>query len=97
VAAELAAALSEALSNIVTHDAATVVEVTIAPVGGKLTAQVDDDGHGITRLDRSNGLARMRARAEQLGGTVSWHHNHPDRLDHRLAGPDDPEGELSPG
>ena len=64
--------LKEAIHNAARHAEATRVEVTIARDGSALVATVGDDGRGFDpgAQHEGNGLASMRARAEQAGGTL---------------------------
>jgi len=73
IGAELAqhaeAVLTEAVSNVLRHSGATrlTIEVTVAD---DVCIDVRDDGHGIPADNRrQSGLANMRRRAEQVGGT----------------------------
>ena len=73
IGAELAqhaeAVLTEAVSNVLRHSGATrlTIEVTVAD---EVCIDVRDDGHGIPADNRrQSGLANMRRRAEQVGGT----------------------------
>ncbi|HEY1427012.1 MAG TPA: PAS domain-containing protein [Caulobacteraceae bacterium] len=69
----------EALSNVYRHARATSVSVTLVSRRGALTLRVADDGRGLrrARLVRGAppafqlGIAAMRARVEQLGGTLT--------------------------
>ena len=76
VSADLArhaeAVITEAISNCVRHADASrlTVRVTVADF---LTVEVVDNGRGIPEENtRSSGLANMRQRAEQLGGTCEF-------------------------
>jgi len=63
------AVLTEAVSNVLRHSGAThlTIEITVAD---ELCVDVRDDGHGIPADNqRQSGLASMRRRAEQVGGT----------------------------
>jgi signal transduction histidine kinase len=63
------AVLTEAVSNVLRHSGATrlTIEVTVAD---EVCIDVRDDGHGIPADNqRQSGLANMRRRAEQVGGT----------------------------
>lgn len=66
--------LKEAIHNAARHAAAGRVEITIACDDGALAATVCDDGRGFDPGARGdgngNGLASMRARAVQAGGTL---------------------------
>ena len=63
----------EALMNVLKHSSATTVAVRLGVVGGELHMELTDDGIGVmpgtTRRDAGVGLASMRERAEELGGS----------------------------
>jgi signal transduction histidine kinase len=63
----------EALANIGRHARAQNVSVTLDTVNAGLTLSVRDDGQGFDSGDsaRGMGIANMRARAEEFGGTFS--------------------------
>jgi signal transduction histidine kinase len=70
--------VGEAVTNAIKHADAAACRVTIARRAGFLTAEVADTGPGLagpTDADRDsvggNGLATMRERAEELGGTLT--------------------------
>ncbi|WP_166028445.1 MULTISPECIES: GAF domain-containing sensor histidine kinase [Streptomyces] len=66
----LLAVLREALSNAARHAGATRVEVCAEASGGTLRLTVADDGRGIDpAVVRRSGLANLRSRAEELGGS----------------------------
>ena len=71
VEGELLATLREALSNAARHARATAVEVEITASGSTLSLRVVDNGTGIDPggVSSGNGLANMRARAHELGGS----------------------------
>lgn len=62
----------EALTNVVRHAGASHASVRLSVDGDLLTLEVDDDGAG-TGLGRSGGLglANMRERAQEIGGTLT--------------------------
>jgi two-component system, NarL family, sensor histidine kinase DevS len=62
-------ALREALSNAARHSGATRVDVTVER-GSALTLRVRDNGKGMSGSTRRSGLANLRERAAQLGGTM---------------------------
>lgn len=65
--------LKEAINNAAKHAGATRVEVSIVADDTHLVATVRDDGRGFDEASLSgggNGLANMRARAAEAGGTV---------------------------
>lgn len=62
--------IGEAVTNAVRHAGAAHVAVDMKREGGTLYAAVRDDGTGFTAQPRAGlGLASMRARSEELGGT----------------------------
>ncbi|GAA4226645.1 sensor histidine kinase [Actinomadura meridiana] len=65
--------VQEALTNVVRHAAATVVTVEVRRVPDAVIVQVDDDGHGPTDTDGTdgNGLRGMRERAASVGGELA--------------------------
>lgn len=67
----LLAVLREALSNVALHSGARHVTVTVDLRTDHLVARVEDDGTGIPKDAHGTGLADMRARAKQLGGTCT--------------------------
>ena len=69
----LLAVLVESLSNTARHADATGVDVRVAVEGRDVVVEVTDDGRGFTPSGRESGLANMRHRAEQLGGTCAIH------------------------
>jgi PAS domain S-box-containing protein len=68
--AEAVAVLREALSNCSRHAHARHVDVNLR-AGDQLVLSVADDGVGIGTPRRLSGLLYAKARAEQLGGTLS--------------------------
>ncbi|MFC0453842.1 CHASE3 domain-containing protein [Rhodococcus jostii] len=70
--AALEAALTEALSNIARHAHATTCHVQVTASGHHLAMRVTDNGTGISPgARRGRGLANIRHRAEELGGSAS--------------------------
>jgi signal transduction histidine kinase len=67
----LLAVVRESLSNAARHARAASVEVTIAAAAGRVTVDVVDNGVGVGEPARRSGLANMRSRAEELGGTFN--------------------------
>ena len=64
--------VSEALSNAVRHGSATEIQVRVLRDRDRLHVEVSDNGTGIDPLAVPGvGLASMRARAEELGGSFS--------------------------
>ena len=71
VADHLLPVLRETLSNAARHAKASRVEVDLAAADSKVTLSVADDGVGMPAGGRRSGLANLRERAEQLGGTFT--------------------------
>jgi signal transduction histidine kinase len=65
----LIAVLVESLSNAARHADATGVDVRVAVEQGEVVMEVADDGRGFVATGRESGLANMRGRAEEVGGT----------------------------
>lgn len=64
--------VQEALSNIVRHSGASRCEIAIWPEEKWLVVRVDDDGTGLpVRRPEGSGLAGMRERVEEVGGTLT--------------------------
>jgi signal transduction histidine kinase len=60
----------EALTNVVRHAAAPSCSIRLSVDGAQLRIEVEDDGVGLPDPVRPGvGLASMRERAEELGGT----------------------------
>lgn len=72
VAAHAFRVVGEAVTNAVRHAGAELVRVRLDGAGGRLRAEVIDDGRGFPPDVRpgSNGLRSMRARAAMLGGQL---------------------------
>ena len=69
-AAGLAAVLTEALSNVARHAHATSAEVALSVGGGEIALVVADNGMGVgAGRPGGHGLANLRKRAEDLGGS----------------------------
>jgi signal transduction histidine kinase len=67
------AIVAEALANTAKHSGSTEVSVRIRAERGSLRIEVEDRGRGFARLDDDHphfGLRLMRARAEEIGGTI---------------------------
>jgi signal transduction histidine kinase len=63
--------IAEALTNAVRHASASSVRVVVTIEGGSLAIEVRDDGRGVPDEPMPGlGLASMRLRAEELGGTL---------------------------
>jgi signal transduction histidine kinase len=65
--------VTEAVTNVVRHASASSCRVDIVAAGSCLSVDVADDGRGLdpTSAYVGHGLATMRERAEELGGTLS--------------------------
>jgi ligand-binding sensor domain-containing protein/signal transduction histidine kinase len=67
--------VKEAIHNAAKHSAARHVAISIARAGGGLAVTVRDDGRGLpvaaSGSRGGNGLANMRARAAEAGGTLA--------------------------
>ncbi|TPQ17749.1 GAF domain-containing sensor histidine kinase [Streptomyces sporangiiformans] len=75
---QLLAVLREALSNAARHAHATAVEVTAEATDAALRLRVADNGRGVDpATTRRSGLANIRTRAENLGGTFTLTPNQP--------------------
>jgi signal transduction histidine kinase len=66
-------AVKEAVHNVIKHAKATEVAVFVALEGNTLKIRIQDDGSGFDPANATagNGLANMRRRLEQIGGTCS--------------------------
>ena len=65
--------VQEAVSNVRRHAKASTCTITLERRGGELRVQVDDDGVGIPpRVRGGLGLASMRERATELGGSARF-------------------------
>lgn len=72
IADHAAAVVREALSNAARHGHATGVEVVVSAADGRsLAVTISDNGVGMGGRTRDSGLANMRSRASQLGGTCT--------------------------
>lgn len=71
VAEHLLAVLREALSNAARHAGASRVDVDLSADTASITLKITDDGVGIPAGGRRSGLANLRERAGQLGGSFS--------------------------
>lgn len=69
VVPDLLAVLAEMLSNASRHAEATAVAVVLE-AGDRVSLTVRDDGRGMPGAATESGLANIRARAEQRGGTL---------------------------
>jgi len=71
VADHLLPVLRETLSNAARHARASRVEVDLVAADSTITLSVADDGVGLGEGGRRSGLANLRERAQQLGGTFT--------------------------
>jgi len=65
----------EALHNVVSHAAATVVTICIGVQGSQLRIEIGDNGRGLpspATLKAGNGIENMKSRAASLGGTCEF-------------------------
>ncbi len=68
---------AEALTNVARHAGASVCTIEVGTVGGQVQLRVSDDGCGAVTSpatgteQRGSGLATMRERVEELGGTLA--------------------------
>jgi signal transduction histidine kinase len=65
----------EALTNVVKHSGARRLDVAVSTAGPRVTLTLQDDGAGDGGgggLDTGRGVANMRARAQELGGTLTF-------------------------
>jgi len=71
VVPDLLAVLGEALSNASRHAHASSVDVVVSVDADRVVVCVSDDGRGMRSGVPESGLANMRARAHQRGGTLA--------------------------
>ena len=76
---DLVAVLREALTNTARHAHASRVDVDVTTTTTQLSMAVTDDGVGISDNGRSSGLANLRQRAEQHGGSLTLARGVPER------------------
>jgi signal transduction histidine kinase len=67
---DLVAVVREALTNVARHARASRVDVDVTATTTELSVEVVDDGVGISDEQRRSGLANLRQRAEQHGGSL---------------------------
>ena len=70
LARDILAVAREGLSNCARHARATAVSVSLALYDGLISLDITDNGRGLGTPARSSGLASMRRRAENNGGTL---------------------------
>jgi len=78
--------VSEALTNIAKHAAATRAEVSVRREGDRLRVRVHDDGHGGATLEGGTGLRGLAQRIDSVDGAL--------RLDSPFGGPTTIEVDL---
>ena len=72
IRSNLRIAVRESVTNAVRHGHATQVNVSVVREGYHVVVRVTDDGVGLpAELGRASGLANLRRRAEQFGGSMS--------------------------
>ncbi|GAA0914369.1 two-component system sensor histidine kinase [Streptomyces rhizosphaericus] len=77
-AEHMLAVAGEALSNAARHAQATAVDVSVEVTDTALRLKVADNGHGLDpAVTRRSGLANLKQRAEELGGSFSLRPNEP--------------------
>ncbi|WP_281404685.1 MULTISPECIES: GAF domain-containing protein [Streptomyces violaceusniger group] len=78
-AEHMLAVAGEALSNAARHARATAVDVSVEVTDTALRLKVADNGRGVDpAVTRRSGLANLRRRAEELGGSFSVRPNEPN-------------------
>jgi signal transduction histidine kinase len=66
------AVMREGLINAAKHASASAISISVSAIdSGRLTVIISDDGIGLGQPVRMSGLANMRSRAEELGGTLT--------------------------
>jgi signal transduction histidine kinase len=71
VAEHMISVVREGLSNVARHAHAASVEVRVTAHDGVLAVTIEDDGRGVDGpVTGGRGLANMRSRADDLGGTL---------------------------
>jgi signal transduction histidine kinase len=70
LAHDILAVTREALSNCARHASATAVSIALALQDGLIILEITDNGRGLGTPPRSSGLASMRRRAKNNGGTL---------------------------
>ena len=67
---DLEAVIREGVTNTGKHAGATSVEVELSATSRQVELLVQDDGAGLGGSERRSGIANLRSRAEQHGGTL---------------------------
>lgn len=70
---DLTAVLSEAVTNVVRHADADVVQVSVHVVRDRVRLVVSDDGVGLGDRPWGHGLSNLHRRALEAGGTLTLH------------------------
>jgi len=70
---DIAAVVTEALTNAIRHARATKVEIALTAASGQVSVEVTDNGVGPGDSPRLSGLANLRQRAESRGGAFDIH------------------------
>jgi two-component system, NarL family, sensor histidine kinase DevS len=68
---DLTAVVGEALTNVVRHAQAQVVEVSVQVTGDRVRVAVSDDGVGLGDQARGRGLSNLQRRAVRAGGDLT--------------------------
>lgn len=64
----------EALTNILRHAMATLVDISLVHENGEFAMTISDNGRGITGVEKSGlGILGMQERVRMLGGTIEIH------------------------
>lgn len=71
LADDVAAVVSEAVTNAVRHAAAEHITVLVTTADGTLTVEVTDDGLGVADVTHTSGLKNLQDRAVHRGGTFT--------------------------
>ena len=76
LAADLASAIQEGLSNVARHARASAAQVSLEGTAQEFIVRITDDGIGLPDpLPRSSGISNLMNRARGLGGSATWEPN----------------------
>ena len=76
LAADLASAIQEGLSNVARHARASAAQVSLEGTPQEFVVRITDDGIGLPDpLPRSSGISNLMNRARGLGGSATWEPN----------------------
>ncbi|QIK68139.1 hypothetical protein G7072_18955 [Nocardioides sp. HDW12B] len=76
LAADLASAIQEGLSNVARHARASAAQVSLEGTPQEFVVRITDDGVGLPDpLPRSSGISNLMNRARGLGGSATWEPN----------------------